>query len=122
MLAAAITLRHFSISNTTRLANTDVERGNGVSPSSAIRRVILASAKARLIVLLSCSTISTATPRGAAMIGYRRTAAAIGDMHHVDLGHAFEQFPIHVRGTADSRRGDRQLAGVALGISDQFRN
>src|SRR6516225_4294734 len=112
MLAAAITLRHFSISNTTRLANSDVERGNGVSPSSAIRRVILASAKARLIVLLSCSTISTATPRG----------AAIGDMHHVDLGHAFEQFPIHVRGTADSRRGDPQLAGVALGISDQFRN
>jgi hypothetical protein len=32
------------------LANSDVERGNGVSPSSAIRRVILASAKARLIV------------------------------------------------------------------------
>src|SRR6266480_3167225 len=58
-LLAAITLRHFSVSATTSLAKSEVESDSGASPSSAIRWVILLSAKARLIVLLSFSTIWT---------------------------------------------------------------
>ncbi len=64
MLAARITLPHFSVSSTMSLANSAVDSGRGVSPSSAIRSVILESASARLISWFSLLMISAGVLRG----------------------------------------------------------
>src|SRR6266540_6144658 len=64
-LAARITLPHFSVSSAMSLANSELESESGVSPSSAIRRVILESASARLISWFSLLMISAGVARGA---------------------------------------------------------
>src|SRR5262249_33702275 len=67
MLPAAITLRHFSVSSATSLTNSALDNDSGLSPRSAIRPVIIASPNARLVVLLSCSTVADGVSRGAAI-------------------------------------------------------
>src|SRR5262245_29302183 len=58
MLAAWITLRHFSVSSAISLPNWAGDPGSGVPPRSARRALILGSASAALTSLLSLSTIS----------------------------------------------------------------
>src|SRR5262245_24224405 len=64
MLAARITLRHFSVSAAMNFPNSLGELGNMVAPSSAIRVLILGSASAALISLLSLSIISAGVSFG----------------------------------------------------------
>jgi hypothetical protein len=58
MLAARITLAHFSVSLTTKLSNSAGVIVIGSAPISANRVFNLGSARAALISLLSLSTIS----------------------------------------------------------------
>src|SRR5215472_999082 len=58
MLAARITLPHFSVSAAMKFANSAGELANTGEPKSAIRAPIFGSARATLIFLLSLSTIS----------------------------------------------------------------
>src|SRR5262245_48453033 len=67
MFAARITLPHFSVSSAMCLAKSAGEPGSAVAPSSAIRALILGSANAALISLLSLSTISVGVFLGAPM-------------------------------------------------------
>src|SRR5262249_58145727 len=53
MLAARITLPHFSVSLAMNFPNSLGEVGNAVAPSSAIRALILGSPSATLVSLLS---------------------------------------------------------------------
>src|SRR5262249_24347475 len=62
MLAARITLPHFSVSSPMNLPNSFGEVGNAVAPSSAIRALILGSPSAALISLLSLWMISAVCP------------------------------------------------------------
>ena len=57
-LAARITLPHFSVSSAMSLPNSADEPGSTVPPRSASRALILISARAALISLLSFSAIS----------------------------------------------------------------
>src|SRR5262249_59248357 len=85
-------------------------------------RLAEVTAKARNLSL-DCGSEGTEIDEdlAAEQVGDRRSAAAVGDMHHVDSGRAPEQFPIHMRRAADPRQGHSHLAGIALGVSDQFR-
>src|SRR5262245_27531266 len=65
MLAARITLPHFSVSSPMNLPNSFDEVGNAVAPSSAIRALILGSPSAALISVLSLSMISGGVSFGA---------------------------------------------------------
>src|SRR5262249_51942901 len=65
MLAARITLPHFSVSSAMSLAQSVDEPGSTVPPKSAKRACILGSARAPLISLLSLSTISAGVFLGA---------------------------------------------------------
>src|SRR5262249_26089557 len=65
MLAARITLAHFSVSSTMNFPNSAGEPTTGVPPTSASRALILGSARPALISLLSFSTISTGVAFGA---------------------------------------------------------
>src|SRR5262245_47711368 len=67
MLAARITLPHFSLSSAMNWPKSAGEPGSAVAPSSAIRALILGSANAALISLLSLSTISVGMFLGAPM-------------------------------------------------------
>src|SRR5262245_27791591 len=67
MLAARITLPHFSVSSAMCLAKSAGEPGSAVAPSSAIRALILGSARAALISLLSVSMILVGVFLGAPM-------------------------------------------------------
>src|SRR5262249_54137483 len=67
MLRARITLPHFSVSSAISLAKSAGEPGRTVAPRSASRAVILGSARAALISLLSLSTISIGVFLGAPM-------------------------------------------------------
>src|SRR5262245_19944626 len=58
MLAARITLPHFSVSSTMRLLKSAGEPDITLPPSSASRVLIVGSASTALIALLSFSTIS----------------------------------------------------------------
>src|SRR5262245_17095271 len=64
-LAARVTLAHFSVSSATSLPTSAGEPASTVAPSSAIRALILGSARPALISLLSLSTISAGVPLGA---------------------------------------------------------
>ena len=59
MFAARITLPHFSVSSAMNLPKSAGEPESTVPPRSAIRALILGSARPALISLLSLSTIST---------------------------------------------------------------
>src|SRR5262249_52185605 len=67
MLAARITLPHFSVSSAISLPNWAGDPGSGVPPRSARRAFVLGSSRAALTSLLSWSTISAgvafSTPR-----------------------------------------------------------
>src|SRR5262249_38279293 len=63
MLAARITLPHFSVSSAISLAKSAGEPGSTVAPRSASRALILGSARVALISLLSLSTISVGRAR-----------------------------------------------------------
>src|SRR5262245_15924574 len=67
MLAARITLPHFSVSSAMSLPKSAGEPDNAVPPTSASRAFILGAARAALISLLSMSMISTGVPLGAPM-------------------------------------------------------
>ena len=67
MLAARITLPHFSVSSAMNLANAAGELANTVEPRSAIRAFIVGSARPTLISRLSLSMISTGVLLGATM-------------------------------------------------------
>src|SRR5262245_36864294 len=67
MLAARITLPHFSTSTAMNLPKSAGEPGILAPPNSASRAFILGSARAALISLLSLSTISAGVLRGAPM-------------------------------------------------------
>src|SRR5262245_19807848 len=65
MLAARITLPHFSVSSAISLPNWTGDPGNGVPPRSARRAFILGSSRAALTSLLSLSTIAAGMAFGA---------------------------------------------------------
>src|SRR5262249_49549355 len=65
MLAARITLPHFSVSEARSLPDSVGESANGVLPRSAIRALIMGSASPALISRLSLSIISAAVFLGA---------------------------------------------------------
>src|SRR6516165_2925243 len=65
MLAARITLPHFSVSAAMNFPKSAGEPGRGVPPKSASRAFIFGSARAALISLLSFSTISAGVFLGA---------------------------------------------------------
>src|SRR6516162_3450552 len=65
MLAARITLPHFSVSSAMNLPKSAGEPASIVPPKSASRAFILGSARPALISLLSLSTISTGVFLGA---------------------------------------------------------
>src|SRR4029077_21093871 len=67
MLAALITLPHFSVSSAMNLAKSAGAIVIGTEPSSAIRALIAGSARPALICLLSLSTISGDVFLGAPM-------------------------------------------------------
>src|SRR5712671_1690827 len=67
ILAARITLPHFSVSSPINLRKSVGEPASGGPPRSASRALILASANEALISLLSRSTISAGVALGAAM-------------------------------------------------------
>src|SRR5262245_47035878 len=67
MLAAWITLPHFSVSSAISLPNWAGDPGSGVPPKSANRALILGSARPALISLLSLSMISDGVFLGAPM-------------------------------------------------------
>ena len=67
MLAARITLPHFSVSSAISLPNWTGDPGSGVPPKSASRALILGSARAALICALSLSMISAGVPLGTPM-------------------------------------------------------
>ena len=67
ILAARITLPHFSVSSAMSLPNSAGEPAKRVPPKSASRALILGSARAALISLLSFSTISAGVFLGAPM-------------------------------------------------------
>src|SRR5215470_12905632 len=67
MLAARITLAHFSVSSAINLPKSADEPGIAVLPRSANRALILGSARAALISLLSTSMISGGVLLGTAM-------------------------------------------------------
>ena len=58
MLAARITLPHFSVSSAMSLPKSAGDPGSALTPSSANRALILGSARPALISLFSFSTIS----------------------------------------------------------------
>ena len=64
MLAARITLRHFSVSSAMSLPKSAGESVSTSPPRSASRALILGSARAALISLLSLSMISAGVFRG----------------------------------------------------------
>src|SRR5215468_9150848 len=66
MLAARITLPHFSVSPAISLPKSVGDPGSISPPSSASRDFVLASARPALISLLSLSTISAGVAFGAA--------------------------------------------------------
>ena len=53
-------------------------------------------------------------------IGERRRAAAVGHVDHVDAGQHLEQFAGHVDRRAVAGRRHVELAGIGLGVGDQF--
>src|SRR6516164_42541 len=65
MLAARITLPHFSVSSAMSLPKSAGEPASTTPPNSASRALIVGSARAVLISLLSLSTISAAVFLGA---------------------------------------------------------
>src|SRR6516165_7347455 len=65
MLAALITLPHFSVSSAMNLPKSDGDNPNGVPPKSAIRAFKLGSARPALISLLILSMTSSGVPLGA---------------------------------------------------------
>src|SRR5215831_12249088 len=65
MLAARITLAHFSVSSANSFPNSIGESGIGTLPSSASRALIFGSARPALISRLSFSTISLGVALGA---------------------------------------------------------
>ena len=65
MLAARITLPHFSVSSAMSFPKATGEPANIVPPTSAIRAFILGSARPALISLLSLLTISAGVFAGA---------------------------------------------------------
>src|SRR5262247_2943253 len=67
MLAARITLAHFSVSSTMSLPNSAGVIGIGRPPNSASRALILASAMAALISLFNLSMISAGVLVGTPM-------------------------------------------------------
>ena len=64
MLAARITLAHFSVSAATKLPKSEGEPAITVPPRSASRALSWGSARAALISLLSLLTISAGVPEG----------------------------------------------------------
>src|SRR6516165_7347659 len=75
MLAARITLPHFSVSSAMNLAKSTGVIGIGTEPSSAIRALIAGSVRPALISLLSLSTTSVGVSgRAHAMKGARLIA------------------------------------------------
>src|SRR5262249_11254879 len=67
MLAARITLPHFSVSSAMSLAKSAGESASTSPPRSASRALILGSARPALISLLSLSTLSAGVFLGAPM-------------------------------------------------------
>src|SRR5262249_18710361 len=65
MLAARITLPHFSVSSAMSLPKSATEPGSAVAPHSASRAFILGSARAALISVLSLLMISASVAFGA---------------------------------------------------------
>jgi len=65
MLAARITLPHFSVSSAMSLPKSAGEPASVLPPDSAIRALILESARAALVSWLSLSMISAGVPLGA---------------------------------------------------------
>src|SRR5450759_1729901 len=67
MSASRITLAHFSVSATTRFSKSAGDIGTGTLPRFARRALILGSARAAFISLLSVLTISAGVFLGAPM-------------------------------------------------------
>src|SRR5262249_9135391 len=67
MLAARMTLAHFSVSSAMNFPNSAGVRASGRPPRAKRRALILGSAKAVLISRLSLSITSSGVPLGAAM-------------------------------------------------------
>src|SRR5262249_53540299 len=67
MLAARITLAHFSVSSAMSLPNSAGELATTPPPRSANRALVLGSVRPALMSLLSLSTISAGVFRGAQM-------------------------------------------------------
>ena len=50
----------------------------------------------------------------------RRRSSLVRNVHHVDSGRLLEQFSGQMRGGADTRRAEGNLAGIRLGVDDQL--
>src|SRR6516165_512918 len=74
MLAARITLPHFSVSSAISLPKSAGEPGSSVAPRSASRALILGSARAALTSLLSFSMMSVGVFLGAPMPNHALTS------------------------------------------------
>jgi hypothetical protein len=75
MLAARITLPHFSVSSAMCLAKSAGELANTVTPRSSSRALIFGSARAALISRLSLSMISVGVFLGAPMPAQSQAAS-----------------------------------------------
>ena len=53
-------------------------------------------------------------------VGERGRAALVGNVRHLDAGHALEQLPIEMVGRSGPARCERQLAGIVLGIGHEL--
>src|SRR6266404_3212347 len=102
MLAARITLPHFSVSSAISLPNSAGDSVREVPPTSASCASILGLASAAFISLLSLSTISEGMFFGAPI------------PNHVDACHHLEQFAGHVRCAAISDRRVVEFARIGL--------
>ena len=105
MLAARITLPHFSVSSAMSLPKSAGEPASTVPPRSASRALILGSARPALISLLSLSTISAGVFLGAPTpIPCARLVAR----HEIANGRDVRQ---HLRARRGGHRQRAQLAG-----------
>ena len=89
MLAARITLAHFSVSSAMNFVKSAGEPGSAVPPNSANRAFILGSTRAAFVSLLSLSIISGAVPLGAPMPVHE---ANLEPWHRVGYGRSVRQY------------------------------
>jgi hypothetical protein len=104
ILAARITLRHFSVSSAINFPNWVGDRANGVPPKSAIRAFNLVSARPALISLLILSMTSGGVPVGVPIPYHANspTAGTSGNRPHIDAANPTYRGNISARGATSA--------------------